>query len=71
VLDLAERMEHWHVVVNTVMNHRESLNPERVLTSLTTASFPTGLLLHAVLVADLYLLRSVRCLIKVTSAKNF
>jgi len=68
---LAEFRDHWHVVVNTVVNHRESLNPEKAMTSLATASFPSGFLLHAVLVADSYLLRSVRCLIKVRSANSF
>jgi len=68
---LAEGRDPWHVVVNTLMNHRESLNPERALTSLVTAIFPRGFLLHAVLVADIYMLRSVHCLIKVSSAKNF
>jgi len=69
-IQLAEGRDHWQVV-NTVVNHRESLNPEKALTSLATASFPGGFLFHAVLVADIYLLRSVRCLAKVSSAKSF
>jgi hypothetical protein len=34
------------------MNHRESLNTEKALTGLETASLTRGFLLHAVLVAD-------------------
>jgi hypothetical protein len=70
-IHLAEGRDHLHVVVNNLMNHRESLNPERALTSLVTTIFPRGFLIHAVLVADIYLLRSVHCFIKVSSAKNF
>jgi hypothetical protein len=58
------------VVANAVLSHRESLNPEKALTSLETASFPRVFLLHAVLVV-IYLLRSLRCLIKVSCAKSF